>query len=163
MHGNGPTEPQLQVVITGGWCVAKKRNIQRTPPPMEKKKRKKIKGKKKRCRARVGIELANFDLTVLWFHPLRHSGINWEIAFNFSNLKPTRRSLLPYTKTKTIFPHQNEEIIRTSGQTDKRSVFFFLHVAIRNSLRSNKTRCTSPFQAKNRYDVTLANRRVPGV
>ena len=77
-----------------------------------------------RCRARVGIELANFDLTVLWFHPLRHSGINWEIAFNFSNLKPTRRSLLPYTKTKTMFSHYNEEIIRTSGQRQTVSFFF---------------------------------------
>ena len=27
----------------------------------------------------------------------------------------------------------------------------------------DKTRCTWPFQAKNRYDVRLANRRVPGV
>ena len=27
----------------------------------------------------------------------------------------------------------------------------------------DKTRCTWPFQAKNRYDVTLANRRAPGV
>ena len=38
------------VVITGGWCVAKKKGtyIQRTPPPMEKKKRKKKREKKKR-------------------------------------------------------------------------------------------------------------------
>ena len=50
VHGNGPTEPQLQVVITGGWCVAKIKGtyIQRTPPPMEKKKRKKKKEKEKR-------------------------------------------------------------------------------------------------------------------
>ena len=27
----------------------------------------------------------------------------------------------------------------------------------------DKTRCTWPFQAENRYDVTLANRRAPGV
>ena len=61
MHGNGPTEPQLQVVITGGWCVAKKKGtyIQRTPPPMEKKKR-----KKKKDVPSTGIELANFDLIV---------------------------------------------------------------------------------------------------
>ena len=60
MHGNGPTEPQLQVVITGGWCVAKKKgtNIQRTPPPMEKKKR------KKKEVPSTGIELANFDFIV---------------------------------------------------------------------------------------------------
>ena len=38
-------------------------------------------------------------------HPLRHSVMNWEIALNFSKLKPTRRSLVPYTRTKTIFPH----------------------------------------------------------
>ena len=63
MHGNGPTEPQLQVVITGGWCVAKKKGtyIQRTPPPMEKKKRKKQKGEKKEQVPSMGIELANFD------------------------------------------------------------------------------------------------------
>ena len=65
MHGNGPTEPQLQVVITGGWCVAKKEGtyIQRTPPPMEKKKEKK-KGKKKEEVPSTGIELANFDFIV---------------------------------------------------------------------------------------------------
>ena len=65
MHGNGPTEPQLQVVITGGWCVAKKIGtyIQRTPPPMEKKKEKK-RGKKKEEVPSTGIELANFDFIV---------------------------------------------------------------------------------------------------
>ena len=52
----------------------------------------------------MGIELANFDLIVWWFHPLRHSGMNWGIAFNFFQTKTTRRSLVPYTKTKTIFP-----------------------------------------------------------
>ena len=71
---------------------------------MEKKKRGKKKGKKEEEVPSTGIELANFDFRVLWFYPLRHSGINWEIAFNFSNLKPTRRSLVPYTKTKTVFP-----------------------------------------------------------
>ena len=85
--------------------MRKKRYIQRTPPPMEKKKEKKKKGKKKEEVPSTGIELTNFDLIVLRFHPLRQSGINWEIAFNFSKLKPTRRSLVPYTKTKTIFPH----------------------------------------------------------
>ena len=61
MHGNGPTEPQLQVVITGGWCVAIKKGtyIQRTPPPTEKKKR-----KKKKEVPSTGIELANFDFIV---------------------------------------------------------------------------------------------------
>ena len=65
MHGNGPTEPQLQV-ITGGWCVAKKKGtyIQRTPPPMEKKKGKKKKVKKKEEVPSTGIDLANFDLIV---------------------------------------------------------------------------------------------------
>ena len=93
------------VVITGGWCVAKiKRNIhtEDTTSHGEKKKEKK-RGKKKEEVPSTGIELANFDLIVL--HPLRHSGINWEIAFNFSKLTPTRRSLAPYTKTKTIFLH----------------------------------------------------------
>ena len=53
------------MVITGGWCVAKKKGtyIQRTPPPMEKKKGKK-KGKKKEEVPSTGIELANFDLIV---------------------------------------------------------------------------------------------------
>ena len=66
MHGNGPTEPQLQVVITGGWCVAKKKGtyIQRTPLPMEKKKRTKKKGKKKVEVPSPGIELVNFDSIV---------------------------------------------------------------------------------------------------
>ena len=64
MHGNGPTESQLQVMITGGWCVAKKKGtyIQRTPPPMENKKRKKKKEKKKEEVPSTGIELAKFDL-----------------------------------------------------------------------------------------------------
>ena len=101
MHGNGPTEPQLQVVITGGWCVAKKKeHTEDTTSHGEKKK-----GKKKEEVPSKGIELANFELMISWFHPLRHSGIYCEIAFNFSKLKPTRRSLVPYTKTKTIFPH----------------------------------------------------------
>ena len=51
VHGNRPTEPQLQVVITGGWCVEKKETyIQRTPPPMEKKKGKKKGGAEYRTR-----------------------------------------------------------------------------------------------------------------
>ena len=69
----------------------------------EKKREKK--GKKKEEVPSTGIELANFELIVLWFYPLRHSGVNWEIVYNFSKLKPTRRSLVPYTRTKTIFPH----------------------------------------------------------
>ena len=59
------------MVITGGWCVAKKKGtyIQRTPPPMEKKKRKKKKGKTKGGKKKeevpsTGIELANFDFIV---------------------------------------------------------------------------------------------------
>ena len=57
------------MVITGGWCVAKKKGtyIQRTPPPMEKKKGRKKKEKKRRKKNEVpstGIELANFDLIV---------------------------------------------------------------------------------------------------
>ena len=54
------------MVITGGWCVAKKKGtyIQRTPPPMEKKKRGKKNGKKKEEVPSTGIELANFDLIV---------------------------------------------------------------------------------------------------
>ena len=103
VHGNGPTEPQLQVVITGGWCVAKKKGtyIYRGHHLPWRKKR-----EKKEEVPSTGIELANFDFLVWWCHPLRHSGINWEITFNFSKLTPTRRSLVPHTKTKTIFPHQ---------------------------------------------------------
>ena len=73
--------------------------------PWRKKKGEKKKGEKKEEVPSTGIELTNFDLIVLWFYPLRHSGINWEIAFHFSKLKPTRRSLVPYSKTKTIVPH----------------------------------------------------------
>ena len=64
------------MVITGGWCVAKKKgtHIQRTPPPMEKKTKekkteekkteeKKTKEKKKEVPS-TGIELANFDFIV---------------------------------------------------------------------------------------------------
>ena len=61
----------------------KKRYIKRTPP-IEKKKRKKKRNKKKRKkkeRCQVGIELANFDWIVRWFHPLRYSGMNQRRAF----------------------------------------------------------------------------------
>ena len=59
MHGNGPTEPQLQVVITGGWCVAKKKvNTYRGHhlPWRKKRKKEEVPG--------TGIELANFDFIV---------------------------------------------------------------------------------------------------
>ena len=64
MHGNGPPEPQLQVVITGGWCVAKKKEIhtEDTTSHGEKKKEKK-KGEKEEV-ASTGIDLANFDFIV---------------------------------------------------------------------------------------------------
>ena len=45
----------------------------------------------------------------------------------------------PTLKPRHFF-HTKTKICRTSGHTHRRSVFFFLHVAIRNSLRSNKTR-----------------------
>ena len=64
VHGNGPTEPQLQVVITGGWCVAKKKGTYRGRHLPWRKKRKKKKGKKKEEVPSTGIELANFDLIV---------------------------------------------------------------------------------------------------
>ena len=55
------------MVITGGWCVAKKKGIyiQRTPPPMEKKKGEKKRKKKRKKKKEVpSIELANFDWIV---------------------------------------------------------------------------------------------------
>ena len=65
MHGNGPTEPQLQVVITGGWCVAKKKRTYRGHHlPWRKKTGGKKKGKKKEKVPSTGIELANFDFIV---------------------------------------------------------------------------------------------------
>ena len=43
-----------------------------------------------------------------------------------------------HTKTKKhTYVHTKTKISRTPRQTDRRSVFFSLHVAIRNSLRSN--------------------------
>ena len=60
MHGNGPTEPQLQVVITGGWCVAKKKkNIHTEDTTSHGEK----KGEKEEV-ASTGIDLANFDFIV---------------------------------------------------------------------------------------------------
>ena len=61
MHGNRPTEPQLQVVITGGWCVLKKkRNIHTEDTTSHgEKKRKRIKKGKKEEVPSTGIELAN--------------------------------------------------------------------------------------------------------
>ena len=67
MHGNGPTEPQLQVVITGGWCVAKKKKehtYRGHHLPWRKKKGRKKRGKKTEDEPSTGIELANFDLIV---------------------------------------------------------------------------------------------------
>ena len=43
----------------------------------------------------------------------------------------------PTLKPRHFF-HTKTKISRTSTQTHRRSVFFFLYVAIRNSLRSNK-------------------------
>ena len=59
MHGNGPTEPQLQVVITGG-VLQKKRNIHTEDTTAHGEK----KGKKKEEVPSTGIELANFDFIV---------------------------------------------------------------------------------------------------
>ena len=68
VHGNGPTEPQLQVVITGGWCVAKKKGTyiqcRGHHLPWRKTKGKKKKGRKKEEVSSTGVELANFDLIV---------------------------------------------------------------------------------------------------
>ena len=65
MHGNGPTEPQLQVVITGGWCVAKKKEIHTEDTTSHgEKKGKKKKGIKEEEVPSTGIELANFDFIV---------------------------------------------------------------------------------------------------
>ena len=61
MHGNGPTEPQLQVVITGGWCVAKKKGNTYRGHHLPWRKKKK---KKKEQVPSTGIELANFDFIV---------------------------------------------------------------------------------------------------
>ena len=63
MNGNGLTEPQLQVVITGGWCVAKKKgniHTEDTTSHGEKKKGTKKGGKKEEVPS-TGIELANCD------------------------------------------------------------------------------------------------------
>ena len=59
----------------------------------------------------------------------------------------TRRSLVPHTKTKTIFFHTKTNISRTHTRTD----FFggMYQVSIRNSLRSN---ISSPLQSK--YQVS---------
>ena len=64
MHGKGPTEPQLQAVITGGRCVAKKKGTYRGHHLPWRKKRKKKKGEKRRRVPSTGIELANFDFIV---------------------------------------------------------------------------------------------------
>ena len=61
MHGNGPTEPQLQVVITGGWCVAKKQEIHTEDTTSHGEKKGKKKGEKEEEVPSTGIELANFD------------------------------------------------------------------------------------------------------
>ena len=60
----------------------------------------------------------------------------WYQAFFFF-FAGTRRSLVPHTKTKTIFFHTKTKISRTRVHTGRWTVFFFLDVAIRNSLRSN--------------------------
>ena len=56
--------------------------MQKTPPPVEKKKR------KKKEVPSTGIELAKFDFTVWWFHPLLYSGMNWEIVFTLPFCTP---------------------------------------------------------------------------
>ena len=88
----------------GGVLQKQKEHTEDTTSHGEKKKGKK-KGEKKRRGAEYGYRTRELRHDRLMISPLRHSGINWETAFNFSKLKPTRRSLVPYTKTKTIFPH----------------------------------------------------------
>ena len=89
-----------------GGVLQKKKEIytEDTTSHGEKKKEKK-KGEKRRRGAEYWYRTRELRLHSLMVSPLRHSGMNWEIAFSFSKLKPTRRSLVPYTKTKTIFPH----------------------------------------------------------
>ena len=72
---------------------------------MEEKKRKKTKGEKKRRGAEYGYRTRELRVGNLMASPPTTQRHELEIAFNFSKLKPTRRSLVPYTKTKTIFPH----------------------------------------------------------
>ena len=51
------------------------------------KKRKKKKGEKKEEVPSTGIELANVDVIVLWFQPLRHSGMNLGSSLQFFQTK----------------------------------------------------------------------------
>ena len=97
---------------------------------MEKKKKEKKKWKKKEEVPSTAIELANFDFIVWWF-PLRHSGINCEITFN----KPTRCSLVPYTKTKTIFPTLKPRLA-VHTQTSTHTVSFFFLACSNSKLAS---------------------------
>ena len=55
----------------------------------------------------------------------------------------------PYTVCR---PNTKTKISRTSGRPHRRSVFFFLHVAIRNSLRSNNTAYKQQAAAATRSD-----------
>ena len=59
----------------------------------------------------------------------------------------------PTLKPRQLF-HTKTKICRTSGHTHKPSVFFFLHVAIRNSLRSNKS--SNTFVPDTRYSSDLS-------
>ena len=76
----------------------------------------------------------------------------WYQAFFFFLLVPGAR-WYPTLKPRQFF-HTKTKINRTSGQTHKRSVFFFLHVAIRNSLRSNYEQATKWYD--NVWSKTLA-------
>ena len=113
-------------------CCKRKRNVhtEDTTSHGEKKK------EKKKEVPSTGIELANFDLIVSWFHPLRHSGMNWEITFNFSKLKPTRRSLVPYTKTKPIFSTLKP---RLTEHPDTQTVSFFFLACSKDTVAVAKT------------------------
>ena len=54
----------------------KRRNIHTEDTTSHGENKRKTKMKKKKEVPSTGIELANFDLIVSWFHPLRYSGMD---------------------------------------------------------------------------------------
>ena len=60
-----------------GRLLKKKTGNKEDNTTKEEKKKETKRGKKKEKKKEVpSIELANFDLIVWWFHPLRYSGMN---------------------------------------------------------------------------------------
>ena len=98
------------------------------------------------------------------------SRLIWDWSAVIHTISASRSSLYVYIRAKWedtsyvpyISPLLSDVVWYLSGHQCMASNCFKIKKHFKLD-KVDKTRCTWPFQAKNRYDVTLANRRAPGV